>query len=154
MNTNIRIIPVLQHSSPIALKHLSPSRCNLRISSNEAPTPRYNSAMLLCLSPLPHLLINYALKNEVQSLDDALTLLRVWANQRGYGEGPTGWCVDGFEGRGTFWTGLFSLLVKGEDKSRSGKKKLRSVGKGLSSYQLFKAALGFLGSLTLSLCLR
>jgi U3 small nucleolar RNA-associated protein 22 len=147
LNAQIRIIPILQISSPIPLKHLAPSHCNIRVStsSKDSPTPHYNSALLLCLTPIPHLLTNFNLKRDVQSFADALVLLRVWANQRGYGEGQTGWNVAGFAGRGMFWSSIIAVLIKGEEVVKGKRKKLHVVGKGLSSYQLFKAALGFLG---------
>jgi U3 small nucleolar RNA-associated protein 22 len=69
----------------------------------------------------------------------------VWANQRGYGDGES--CVRGFEGKGSFWAGLLRLLVFGEEPVGTKIGKLRRpLGKGLSSYQLFKAALDFLGT--------
>ena len=77
---------------------------------------------------------------------DAHTLLRVWANQRGYGDGEL--CVSGFEGKGAFWTGLLRLLVSGEEVTATKNKNVKSrrpLGKGLSSYQLFRASLDFLG---------
>jgi len=56
-------------------------------------------------------------------------------------------CVRGFEGAGPFWSSVLALLLNGEESAAGTKKaKRRSVGKGLSSYQLFKAALEFLGS--------
>lgn len=80
---------------------------------------------------------------------DAHTLLRVWANQRGYGEGAL--CVHGFEGKGMWWASVLGFLLDGEEPvSVLGKRKAggrRSVGKGLSSYQLFRASLDFLGKI-------
>lgn len=91
---------------------------------------------------------------------DALALLRVWANQRGYGAGSrfsvdgkssypmAGYCVRGFEGLGVWWGCVLEVLVSGEELQ--GEKAKRSgagrplVGRGLSSYQLFRAALDFL----------
>jgi U3 small nucleolar RNA-associated protein 22 len=91
-------------------------------------------------------LSTHELKNSSPAFHDAHTLLRVWANQRGYGDGEL--YVRGFEGKGSLWTGLLRLLVSGEEpvSTKSGNTKLRRpLGKGLSSYQLFKAALDFLG---------
>ena len=140
--------------SPISLHHLSPSRSNLRLKSetesslNES-TPIYNSALLACVAPRQHLLQTYNLIQEVPAFRDALALLRVWANQRGYGSyhDPRG-SIAGFEGRGYFWTALLTVLIVGEETTlgRSSKQSARrTVGKGLSSYQLFRAALDFLG---------
>lgn len=95
--------------------------------------------------PRAHLLRVYTLQKSVPAFSDALTLLKVWANQRGYGEGNK-LCVRGFEGRGMWWAAVLDLLVNGEEVppgklAKAGKRK--PLGKGLSSYQLFRAALDF-----------
>ena len=96
----------------------------------------------------------------VPSFADALALLRVWANQRGFGsgfvserdKGKRNYCVHGFEGIGAWWACVLEVLVLGEEpmekvegneEKKTGRRPL--VGKGLSSYQLFRAALDFLG---------
>lgn len=110
------------------------------------PSPIYNNAVLLSTYPKLALLSTHELKNSTPAFHDAHTLLRVWANQRGYGDGEL--CVRGFEGKGSFWTGLLRLLISGEEPvaTKSVNAKLRrSLGKGLSSYQLFRATLDFLG---------
>ncbi|KAI0711085.1 Nrap protein [Fomitopsis betulina] len=144
LNAEVRILPVLPSPSPIPLQRLGPARSNIRTSS-DAPSPIYNSRLIQHLTPKAHLVATHALKESVPAFSDALALLRVWAHQRGYGVGDR-LCVRGFEGRGTWWAGLLEWLVLGE-QSGSGefqKKKRRPLGKGLSSYQLFKAALDFL----------
>jgi U3 small nucleolar RNA-associated protein 22 len=162
---------VLSSDSPIPLHRLSPSHSNIRINSSSnttnvdtqsslhLPTPLYNNALLRTINPKYQLLAIHALQNECPTFSDALTLLRIWANQRGYSEG-TRMCVRGFESAGTWWWSLLALLLNGEERRsgvalllngeerRSGVTKSsqrKSVGKGLSSYQLFKAALEFLG---------
>ena len=100
-------------------------------------------------TPKAHLLAVHDLKNDIPSLGDALTLLRVWANQRGYGVG-NGMCVKGFKGAGIWWALVLEMLVYGEEScpgvlSRRSNSKQKPLGKGLSSYQLFKAALDVLG---------
>ena len=149
LNAQVNIIPVLSPSSPIPLHRLSPSHSNLRISTNEdakPPTPLYNNALLRSYTPKSHLLTTYSLKEESSAFADALTLLRIWANQRGFSEGSR-FCVRGFEGSGPLWVGLLALLMRGEEPRASDSKytKRRPLGKGLSSYQLFKAALDCLG---------
>ena len=80
---------------------------------------------------------NPSITKWLPSFSDTLTLLQingviVKAHRR----------VRGFEGTGPWWTSVFTLLLCGE----GGKDPLELVkGKGLSSYQLFKAALEFLG---------
>ena len=155
LNGKIYIIPVLPLSSSIALHRLSPAHSNLRLhSSSEAstsalPTPRYNTAILRSLTPKPYLLFMHRLQKECESFTDALTLLRVWANQRGFGEGDRA-VARGAEGLGNLWWVLLALLLEGEERVDGKKVGRRPVGRGLSSYQLFKAALEFLGVWILS----
>ena len=152
LNARVRIIPFLPES-PIPLQRLSPSRSNLRTSAQddeakEEATPIYNSAFMLMNTPKAHLLSVHALRQDVPAFTDALTLLRVWANQRGYGPG-TKMCVRGFEGKGMLWASILELLIYGEEPPPIGlgkaSTKRKPLGKGLSPYQLFKAALDFLG---------
>jgi U3 small nucleolar RNA-associated protein 22 len=85
----------------------------------------------------------------VAAFTDAVTLLRVWANQRGYGcstTSPT--CIAGFERIGAWWSAVLELVVFGEyATARAGEITpiRKPLGKGLSSYQLFKASIDFLG---------
>ena len=154
LNAQIRLIPVLPSPSPIPLHRLSPSHSNIRISSpstpdteSSLPTPMYNTSLLLALTPKPDLLMTHTLKQMAPAFGDALTLLRVWANQRGYGEGQR-LCVRGFEGKGGWWAAVIGLLLNGEEGGDGKKGRLRRpVGTGLSSYQLFRAALDLLGML-------
>jgi len=115
-------------------------------------TPLYNSTLLLCTTPREHLLAAHAVKNASPAFSDALSLLRIWANQRGFGFGSK-FCVKGFDnGHGVFWESLLELVINGEDGSwRSLKQKMASrkpLGRGLSSYQLFRAVLDLLGTAT------
>lgn len=152
LDAQIRIVPFLPQS-PISLLRLSPSRSNIRTSGQDQeldrePTPLYNTAFLYMNTPKAHLLSVHALKQDVPGFADALTLLRVWANQRGYGVGGR-LCVRGFEGKGMWWASVLDLLIHGEEPQpvelgRPASKR-KPLGKGLSSYQLFKAALDFLG---------
>lgn len=152
LNAYIRIIPTLSPLSPIALQRLSPAHSNIRLNgtitiASSPPTPMYNTALLTSLTPRPHLLHTHETINQVPSFRDALTLLRVWANQRGYcaSSGSRG-CVAGFEGRGAWWSALLSVLIVGQEREPgAGKKGQRKpLGRGLSSYQLFRAALDFM----------
>ena len=148
------MIPTLSPSSPIQLQRLSPQRSNIRASSassesaEDTSTPLYNAALLLSTTPRAHLLRIYSLQKNVPAFSDALTLLKVWANQRGYGEGNK-MCVRGFEGKGMWWAAVLDLLIHGEEPMAAAPRKAMSkrkpLGKGLSSYQLFRAALDFFG---------
>ncbi|KAH0828604.1 Nrap protein [Lanmaoa asiatica] len=156
-HAEVRIIPVLPSSHPIPLHRLSPSHSNVRIQpASDAPfsvsnpsTPIYNTAILLSTFPKLSLLSTNALMQSSPAFKDAYTLLRVWANQRGYGEGAL--CIHGFEGKGSWWASVLGFILDGEEPvSVLGKGKVggrRSVGKGLSSYQLFRASLDFLGKI-------
>ena len=153
----VRIIPVLASSHPIPLHRLSPSHSNFRIqpasdvvfSLSNPSTPIYNTAVLLSTFAKLSLLSTNLLMQSSPAFRDAYTLLRVWANQRGYGEGAL--CIHGFEGKGSWWTSVLGVLVDGEEhvpvlgKHKAGRRK--PVGKGLSSYQLFRASLDFLGKI-------
>lgn len=95
------------------------------------------------------MLSTHDLENDSPGFSDAVTLLRIWANQRGFAEGSEEkLCVCGFERRGVWWNAVVSLIVLGEDqhgKTTSLFGKRKALGRGLSSYQMFKAALDFLG---------
>lgn len=148
--TQVYIIPVISSSNPILLSRLSPSHVNVRLpgqlSTNPRPTPIYNSALLLSTYPKLYLLSTNALKHHSPSFSDAYTLLRVWANQRGYGD--VAMCIRGFEGKGCLWNEVLAMVIFGEEPADARKPTVRKpLGKGLSSYQLFRAALEFLGGL-------
>ena len=156
----IRIIPFISSDSPISLHRLSPTHCNLRDPSSgqtsASPTPRYNNDLLLCTTPSVHLLLLHLLCSKIAAFRDAVALLRVWANQRGYG--PSRSAISGFDGSlsGAWWPFLIAYLIWGDDeisliaeaatgglpKRRKGR---RTIGKNLSSYQLFRAVLDLLG---------
>ena len=155
----IRILPLLPTSSPIPLQKLSPRHKNLHIlpsTTNSTSshvvnqsTPLYNTALLLALTPKGHLLSTHALMNSAPAFKDALSLLRVWANQRGYGQGKRA-CVRGFDGKGHFWAELVRfLIVEGQNGESMHENLRRPLGSGLSSYQLFRSALDFLCESTL-----
>ncbi|KAL1700082.1 Nrap protein [Schizophyllum commune] len=153
LNAEVSILPVLSPTCPISLRHLTPSHANIRVSSSTSdpssssqthpPTPLYNTALLTATAPRPELLAAHTLKQQSAAFADALTLLRVWANQRGFGVG-TRMCIRGFEGKGPFWVGILALLVYGEEGAGAGSKKRKPLGRGLSSWQMFRAALDFL----------
>ncbi|KAF4578353.1 hypothetical protein EYR36_000160 [Pleurotus pulmonarius] len=155
LNAQICLIPTLSLESPIPLHRLSPSHSNLRVTpmstqdaeagpSNHQATPLYNNAILTCFTPRPHLLAIHAL-TQIPAFNDALVLLRIWANQRGYSSGSKP-CVRGFQDTGSWWAFLLSAVMNGEEPTQDGKSvKRKPLGKGLSSYQLFKAALDFIG---------
>ncbi|KAG6884333.1 hypothetical protein C0993_012058 [Termitomyces sp. T159_Od127] len=155
LHAQVCIIPVLSSQSPVSIHKLSPSHSNIRINtinttqndptkSPHLATPFYNTALLLALTPKAQLLATHALKENSPAFTDALTLLRVWANQRGYGPGSR-LCVRGFADRGTWWSALLGLLIIGEERTSASKaSKRKPLGRGLSSYQLFRGTLDFL----------
>lgn len=140
---------MLGSSSPIPLQRISPAKCNIRTTDNslDTPSPIYNNAIHLSTTPKAQLLRLHAIKNLVPSFADALCLLRIWANQRGYGKGSK-LLVRGFEASGALWPAVLDLLISGEESSPGPSRqttKRKPLGKGLSSYQLFRAALDLLG---------
>lgn len=146
-------MPVLSPQSTINLQRLSPAHSNIHLTTDQGsitsnlPTPIYNNTLRVSLTPKHNLLATHTLQNESPAFTDALALLRVWANQRGYGQG-TRLCVHGFEARGSWWAALLGVLIIGEehvDIPLSSKRK--PLGRGLSSYQLFRGAVDFLGKL-------
>lgn len=161
LNTVIKIMPTLPSESPIPGARLSPTASNLRIADSSSdnptgndphPTPLYNHLLSLSYLPISHLLRTHSHSTSIPNFKDALKLLRVWANQRGFGSGTK--CVLGFDNLGSWWGFLIGLVVDGEepveDKKEKGRKKgRRTLGRGLSSYQLFRGVLDFLGKLSL-----
>ncbi|KAF8528430.1 Nrap protein [Hysterangium stoloniferum] len=168
LHATIRIIPVASDAAPIPLQKLSPLQQNLRYSttgpsshgedspSQHPQTPLYNSALALnfARSARVRLVNAHKVLGAAPSFGDGLALLRIWANQRGYIAGVDGgndngnrnYCVRGFECLGAWWACLLEVLILGEEPV-GGKNKKNSrplVGRGLSSYQLFRAALDFL----------
>lgn len=147
----MRIIPTLSVSSSIRRTRLSPTRSNFRVQLSDSadlghesvPTPLYNAVLMLAFSPQLHVLSVNTLKDDVPAYRDAFCLLRVWASQRGYGEGQRT-CLQDFEGAGPWWNAVLELLICGEEPSGRTKTRRRPLGNSLSSYQLFKAALDFL----------
>jgi U3 small nucleolar RNA-associated protein 22 len=160
LNVEIRVIPTISPTSPILLQRLSPQRSNIRASSastdsaEDTSTPLYNTALLLATVPRAHLLRVYSLQQSVPAFSDALTMLKVWANQRGYGQGNK-LSMRGFESKGMWWAAVLDLLINGEEplagQLSKASSKRKPLGKGLSSYQLFRAALDFFGKLIRSL---
>lgn len=155
----VRIVPTLAPDSPLPLQRLSPSQANLRSASlpntspdpSKAPSPRYNSALLHSLAPVPFLLATYNTSTTIPAFKDAVALLRVWANQRGFGKGKQ--TILGFDALGAWWPFLVSVVVLGSEDANSKKAKRKPVGRGLSSYQLFRAVLDFLGESNLTSCM-
>ncbi|KAK7471072.1 U3 snoRNP protein [Stygiomarasmius scandens] len=162
LNAKVHIIPVLSQDCPIPLSRLSPSHSNIRVSSDpepsddssksRLPSPLYNTAILTAFTPKSHLLSTHNLQQSCPAFNDALALLRIWANQRGFGEGSESHpSIRGFDGKGPWWAALLGYLICGDEptSSNSGKgwgkgKGRKPLGRGLSSYQLFRAALDFL----------
>jgi len=166
LHAYIRIIPVQPTNTPIPSSRTSPTSSNLRIaisassmdSQGQVPmTPTPHSNALLALSKITtattHLITTHNLSTSIPQFIPAVRLLRVWANQRGFGKGVTG-CIRGWEGMGGWWGWLIGWLVEGGErlpadlmsKAKAKKRNSARLGRGLSSYQLFRGALDFLGA--------
>ncbi|KAG8732138.1 hypothetical protein FRC11_000523 [Ceratobasidium sp. 423] len=144
---SIRIIPVLPSNHPLSERHLGPGRACIQTSGSSdldpTPTPLNNDLALLGTTPVSHLLLIHNAKGQILAFGDTLALLRVWANQRGYGTGAGHRSEDSAQRAGAWWGGVIVYLVLG-GKPVKGVKKQARVGRGLSSYQLFRAVLDFL----------
>src|ERR1700761_867640 len=113
---SIRIIPALSASSPIPISRLSPIHCSLRsTSASHSPTPHYNLSLTLLMTPRIHLLQAYNFATNIPAFADALSMLKVWANQRGYCA-SSGWRICGFEGKSDLWTYILGTIIYGEDQ--------------------------------------
>jgi U3 small nucleolar RNA-associated protein 22 len=160
LNAQVRIIATLSSTSPIQLSRLSPQRSNIRIkdsNNSEAATPIYNSILLMHATARSYILKMHMLQKNVPAFGDALALLKVWANQRGYGESSvesredeghsslrsSKWTIQGFEGMGVWWVAVLDYIVYGGETVGKTKEKRRPLGHSLSSYQLFRAVLDF-----------
>lgn len=169
LNAAIRIILVATDDNPIPLRRLLPSQSNMRTSGNSddqvtanLPSPIYNSALGSVFGSTFRgiLLRSHHLLDTVPAVREALALLKVWGNQRGYGSGSytapsaasdvnihrSKYCIHGFERLGAWWICVLNVLLLGEEPSaHTAKKAIRStLGTGISSYQLFRGALDFL----------
>jgi U3 small nucleolar RNA-associated protein 22 len=149
LHARVCLIPVISSQSPITLHRLSPAHSNIHIhlstgEETNLPTPIYNNSLLVSLTPKYNLLATHTWQNESPAFSDALALLRVWANQRGYGPG-TRMCVHGFATKGSWWGALLGLLIAGEERTEMATAtKRKPLGRGLSSYQLFRGVMDFL----------
>ncbi|KAJ3913701.1 hypothetical protein F5877DRAFT_83530 [Lentinula edodes] len=110
----------------IRIMHESPSTSSLE-NSTKVPSPLYNTALLTSFIPKSYLLSVHAIQQVIPAFNDALALLRVWANQKGYGESGEGVSVQGFDGKGPWWAALLMYLVLGEETTSAGWK---SGGRG------------------------
>ncbi|KAJ3746993.1 Nrap protein-domain-containing protein [Lentinula raphanica] len=164
LHARIYIMATISSTAPIPLHRLSPVHANLRITpesssssvqhvddSVKTQSPLYNNAILTSFVPKPYLLSVHAIQQAVPEFNHALVLIRVWANQSGYGDSgyTPGVSIRGFDGKGPWWASLSMYLILGEEPTSAGRKsgvygRRRPLGKGLSSYQLFTAALDFL----------
>ena len=154
LNASVRIVLALSSDSPISVSRLSPSHANIRLTIPSAhrpqPTHLYNNDILRCMTPTTHLLLMYSAAKEIAHFKEATALLRVWANQRGYGKGNK--TVVGFETLGSWWGFVLAYLVWGDDEEShknvgvKRKKGRKPIGKGLSSYQMLRAAMDFFGT--------
>ncbi|KAF8343082.1 Nrap protein [Cantharellus anzutake] len=172
----VRILVTLAADHPFPIKRMVPSICNIRPrvlqlgidasppspETNQSPTPSYNNDIMLMTTPVPFLLSSYAASKEVPSFRDCAKLLGIWASRRGYGgasqsyaETDAAFFISGFEdacvtGGGSWWSTLLILLIWGKVDSQAEKSKkggtLGTIGRGLSSYQMFRAVMDFLAN--------
>ena len=123
----IQLIPCLPSPTPFrSLNRISPSKIGLQ----------YSNALLTPSVLTPHLVYLHQVASLVPAFRDSVRLLKIWANQR-----SLNWVFNDLNAEF-----IVALLVEGEEQSSTKSKQniRKKVGKGLSSYQLFKAAIEFL----------
>lgn len=135
---------------------LSPLRNALRPPPTESaaappPTPKYNAALLSASLAPARLLYLHALSGALPAFKDASLLLQLWGAKRGLGSAvPFGTPSTGWRDAGELILGFLvfggevlpraSASAGAKAPSAAGKK----IGKGMSSYQVFRAVLDFL----------
>lgn len=161
----IRIMPSLAPAGEtFALSQLYPSKSNFRIAgesrsnaddagtiSGESSSPRYNQSIVLDSLHRYYLLWLHHLHKTCPAFRPALALWRIWGDRRGLssrsGAGAIGWS----------WFGAAVLafiveggdIVAGKDNTQRGAtepKPKKGLGRGLSEWQLLRAAWEFLAS--------
>lgn len=141
LNLTITIRPVIS-SSLFSASKLAPTKNSLRPPPSDLPpppTPLYNAALLAETVPSTHLLYLHKLSLALPAFKDASLLLQLWASQRGFGS-TIPWVGPG--GFSTFVEMVLGYLVFGGGglgKVEGGKR----LGRGMSSYQIFRGVLDF-----------
>ena len=124
---------------------LSPSRNSLRPPSSSSntpppPTPLYNTTLLADTLPSPHLLYLHNLSLALPAFKDASLMLQLWGAQRGFGSSlPWPSTTGGWSKWSEMVLGYLVFGGGGLGKVEGGKR----LGKGMSSYQVFRGALDF-----------
>ena len=124
-----------------------PDRCACGVV--RSPTCLYDSYTMSSATVQSQLHTLKHLVAEVPSFADANALLRQWASQRGYWDcgDDNQYCVLGFADKSPWWIALLSFTVYGgQILSGTSIRHHPPLGCGPSSYQLFRAALSFLGA--------
>lgn len=147
LNLSLVLTPVLP-TSLFPTSKLSPLRNALRPPSDVTPppTPNYNAALLSTSLAPTRLLYLHALSVALPSYKDASILLQLWGSKRSFGLGlafgtpSNGWreWVELVLGYLVFGGSVVDRAT-GSTVAGGGKK----VGKGMSSYQVFRAVLDF-----------
>ncbi|KAK9248001.1 Nrap protein [Lipomyces tetrasporus] len=135
----IRIIPGISQDV-FPLSKISPSRNCVRYSQNPAeslkPTPFYNSSILNDTYFFPGTVVLHKAAKSCDGFKDAMKLGEIWLRQRGFKSSIDGGGFGSWE-----WGMLMAALLQG-----GGAKGSRSLSKGFSNYQLFKATLNYIAS--------
>jgi U3 small nucleolar RNA-associated protein 22 len=142
LNLTITIRPTIP-SSLFPPTKLAPTKNSLRPPPSDLPpppTPLYNASLLADTILSTHLLYLHNLSLALPAFKDASLLLQLWASQRGFGT-VIPWVGPG--GFSTFAEMVLGYLVFGGGglgKVEGGKR----LGKGMSSYQIFRGVLTFI----------
>ncbi|KAJ8323189.1 U3 snoRNP protein [Batrachochytrium dendrobatidis] len=145
----IRIFPTVS-STVFSASKLAPVRNNVRLKADHAlatsskvsevqpATPHYNTLILQDTVLVAHLNFLHHHISESPAFKDACILARVWLAQRGISESQKcGYGMSGF---------LMSMIM-GWLLRATGKHSARKLGKGFSSYQMFKITIDFIAEL-------
>lgn len=150
----IRIMPSLPVDI-FALSQLYPSKGNFRIAGESAvdedasddSSPRYNTSILLDSLHRYYLLWSHHLHKTCPAFRPALALWRIWGDRRGLSSrvsaGAIGWSW--------FGAAVLAFIIEGGDVGgangkRAETKPKKGLGRGLSEWQLLRAAWEFLAS--------
>jgi U3 small nucleolar RNA-associated protein 22 len=141
---SIRLIPMISQN---VFTKIIPTKNSVRPAvfpsyatsiDNSLPTPQYNASLISDSSFLLHLNHLHAQTNKCPALKDAISIIKVWLAQRGFGGVDAVCSFGGFE-----MSMIMAHLVAKESSTGS---------YGYSAYQLFKLAINFLANFDVKQC--
>jgi U3 small nucleolar RNA-associated protein 22 len=107
---------------------LAPARSNVKIGETPSPTPHYNASVLIDSYLIPHTQLINAKIEEAPALAEAISLVKIWIAQRSL---PLSGFLMGM---------IMAWLMKIKDS------KIRKIGRGYSSFQMFKIVIDLIAT--------